>query len=161
MTQEVQDGNSVVGRSMRNTIVDMECEKCLQDAQKHQSTMPAAEIAYSTSWLKLWDMGMGPLGTASFQALFRELTRPVFVLQPCNHCNINHLCKLYFNHFISTHSNLGVCSTIVISQVAAGDRDIFCWQNSCCTSLRTHEFRFSFYSLLSILWLSWLPCIEH
>ena len=50
--------------------------KCLCDAQNHQSTALAAEIASSTSWLKLWDMALdhGHQGTVSLQALFRELT---------------------------------------------------------------------------------------
>ena len=38
--------------------MEMDWEKCLSDTQKHQSTAAAAEIASSTSWLKLWDMAM-------------------------------------------------------------------------------------------------------
>ena len=49
ITQEVLDGNSVCGRGMTRLIAKTDWEKCLRDAQNHQSTAVAAEIASSTS----------------------------------------------------------------------------------------------------------------
>ena len=64
------DGNSVCGRGMTRLIVKTDWEKCLCD---DQSTAMAAEIASSTSWLKLLDMALdhGHQGTVSLQALFQ------------------------------------------------------------------------------------------
>ena len=97
-------------------------EKCLREAQNHQSTALAAEIASSTSWLKLWDMALdhGHQGTVSLQALFRELTRPTFGSKPCHRCDIDHLHEPYFNHFISSHSTIGVSPTTIVRQLRPG-----------------------------------------
>ena len=125
--QEVLDGNSVCGRGMTRLIVKTDWGKCLRDAQNHQSTALAAEIASSTSWLKLWDMALdhGHQGTVSLQALFRELTRPAFGSKPCHRCDIDHLHEPYFNHFISSHCTIGVSPTTIVRQLADGDRDVF------------------------------------
>ena len=81
----------------------------------------AAEVASSISWLKLWDMALdySPRGTASLQALFRELTRPSFGSKPCHLCDIDHLCVPYFDHFISS---IEVSSDFIVHQLAEGDR---------------------------------------
>ena len=85
MTQGVLDGNSVAEvRGMSKSSLKLDWERCLCDARNHQSTAVAAEVASSISWLKLWDMALdySPRGTASLQALFRELTRPSFGSKP-------------------------------------------------------------------------------
>ena len=91
-------------------IAEVDWQKSLSDARNHHSTSVAAEIATFTSWLKLWDTALdyGPLGTASLQGLYRELTRPSFGSKPCHLCDINHLCGSYFNHFISSHSSIDI-----------------------------------------------------
>ena len=58
ITHEVLDDNSVCGRGMTRLIVKTGWEKCFRDAENHQSTAVAADIASSTSWLKLWDMAL-------------------------------------------------------------------------------------------------------
>jgi hypothetical protein len=93
-------------------VAEADWEKCLHDALDHQSTAAAAEIASSTSWLKLWDMALDH-GTASLQALFRELTRPEFGSKPCHRCDIDQLSGPYFNHFLSSHSTIGVTPSTI------------------------------------------------
>ena len=120
--------NSVCGHGIYDKV---DCEerlgeKCLRDAQNHQNTAVAAEIASSTSCIKLWDMALdhGHQGTV---ALFRELTRPTVGSKPCHRCDIDHLHEPYFNHFISSssHSTIGVSPTTIVRLLADGDRDVF------------------------------------
>ena len=127
MTQDVLDNNSVNVRGRTKLIVEIDWEKCLCDAKNHQSTQIVAEIASSTSWLKLWDMALdhGQQGTLSLQALFRELSRPCFGSTPCLRCDITSLEEQYFYHFISSHSNLQVSPSTIIRLLAEGDREIF------------------------------------
>lgn len=127
LTQEILDGVSVAGRSLTKRIVKQDWNKCLHEAKDHQSTAAAAEIASSTSWLKLWDIALdqGHLGTSSLKILFRELTRPSFGSKPCRHCDIDHLREPYFHHFITCHSNIGISPTIITRQLADGDQGLF------------------------------------
>ena len=121
VAQGVLDGNSVAEvRGMSKSSLKLDWERCLCDTRNHQSTVVAAEIASSISWLKLYS----PRGTASLQALFRELTRPSFGSKPCHLCDIDHLCVPYFDHFISSHSSIEVSSDFIVHQLAEGDRDI-------------------------------------
>ena len=87
----------------------------------------SAEIASSTSWLKLWDMALdhGQQGTLSLQTLFRELYRPCYGSTPCHRCDIESLEEHYFHHFISSHSNIWVSPSTIIHQLADGDPDVF------------------------------------
>ena len=73
VTQDILDGNSASARGWTKVIAEEDWEKCLCDAQIHQSTHIVAKIASSTSWLKLWDMALdhGQQGTLSLQTLFR------------------------------------------------------------------------------------------
>ena len=127
VTQDVLDGNSASARGRTKLIVKMDWEKCLCDAQSHQSTHVVAEIASSTSWLKLWDMALdhGQQGTLSLQTLFRELSRPCYGSKPCHRCDIESLEEHYFHHFISSHSNISVSPSTIIHQLADGDPDVF------------------------------------
>ena len=121
ITQEVLDGNTVCGRCMTRLIVKTDWGRCLRDAQNHQNTSVAAEIAFSTSWLKLWDMVLDHdhQETVSLQALYQELTRPAFGSKPCYRCDIDHLHETY------SHSTIGVSPTTIVRQLADGDRDVF------------------------------------
>ena len=67
ITQEVLDGNLVGRCGMAKLVAEADWKKCLRDALDHRSSAAAAEIATSTSWLKLWDMALdhGCNGTAS------------------------------------------------------------------------------------------------
>ena len=127
VTQDVLDGNSASARGRTKLIVKMDWEKCLCDAQSHQSTHVVAEIASSTSWLKLWDMALdhGQQGTLSLQTLFRELSRPCYGSKPCHRCDIESLEEHYFHHFISSHLNITVSPSTIIRQLADGDPDVF------------------------------------
>ena len=66
----------------------------------------------------------GHQGTVSLQSLFRELTRPAFGSKPCHRCEIDHIHEPYFNHFISSHSTIGVSPTTIVRQLADGDLDV-------------------------------------
>ena len=70
-THEVLDGNSVGVHGLSKSIVK---KKCLRNAQNHQSTVAAAEIASSTSWLKLRDMALdhGPWGLPHCKHCFED-----------------------------------------------------------------------------------------
>ena len=124
--------------------------KCLRDAQ---STALAAEIASSTSWLKLWDMALdhGHQGTVSLQALFRELTRPAFGSKPCHRLII-------FMNLTSTTSSppivrLGSALPPLFVNWLMETGMYSCLPNSVCTqsNLYTHFLYFYF------LCLFWLP----
>ena len=101
-TQDVLDGNSASACGRTKLIAEKDWEKCLCDAQIHQSTHIVAKIASSTSRLKLWDMALdhGQQGTVSLQTLFREISRPCYGSTPCHRCNIKSLEEDYFYHFI-------------------------------------------------------------
>ena len=109
ITQEVLDGNLVGRRGAAKLVAEADWMKCLRDALDHQSSAAAAaEIATSTSWLKLWDMALdhGCNGTASLQAMFRELTRPAVGSKPSYLFDIDQLNGPYFNHFLSSHCTI-------------------------------------------------------
>ena len=127
ITQDVLDDAYTSMCSMSKFLAEVDWQKSLSDARNHQSTSVAAEIAPFTSWLKLWDMALdyGPLGTASLQGLYRELTRPSFGSKPCHLCDIDHLCGSYFNHFISSHSSIDISSVSIIQQLKEADPGIF------------------------------------
>ena len=71
----------------------------------HSSTDVAAEIADSTSWLKIWDLALdyGPCGTSAIQALFKTMTRPVFGSASCGFCE-NSVTATYLEHSLSCQS---------------------------------------------------------
>ena len=127
MTQDVLDSNSVSARGRTKLIAETDWERCLCDAKNHQSTRIVAEIASSTSWLKLWDMSLdhGQQGTLSLQAVFRELSRPCFGSTPCPRCDISSIEEQYFHHFITCHSTLQVSPSTIIRLLAEGNWDLF------------------------------------
>ena len=127
ITQDVLDGAYTSMRSLSKFLAEVDWQKSLSDARNHHSTSVAAEIATFTSWLKLWDTALdyGPLGTASLQGLYRELTRPSFGSKPCHLCDINHLRGSYFNPFISSHSSIDISSVSIIQQLKEADPGVF------------------------------------
>ena len=127
ITQEVLDGNLVSRHGMAKLVAEADWKKCLHDALDHQNSAAAAEIATSTSWLKLWDMALdhGCNGTASLQAMFWELTRPAVGATPCYRCDIDKLNGPYFNHFLSSHCTIQVTPSIIIHLLADGDQSVF------------------------------------
>ena len=76
--------SALIGYPVRACAAGVECVWfCLSvcypvRAKTHSSTSVAAEIAESTSWLKIWDLALdyGPRGTSAIQALFSTMTRP-------------------------------------------------------------------------------------
>ena len=127
ITQEVLDGNLVGRHGMAKLVAEADWKKCLHDALDHQSSAAAAEIATSTSRLKLWDMALdhGCNGTASLQAMFWELTRPAVRAAPCYCCDIDKLNGPYFNHFSSSHCTIQVTPSTINRLLADGDQSIF------------------------------------
>ena len=112
---------------MAKLVVEADWKKCLRDALDHQSSAAAAEIATSTSRLKLWDMALdhGCNGTASLQAMFREPTRPAVESKPCYRCDIDQLNGPYFIHFLSSHCTIHVTPSTIIRLLADGDQSVF------------------------------------
>ena len=101
-TDTLLSGQSTL-KEIEREVLQSDWEDCTTEASRHNSTATAAQIATETSWMKLWDMALdyGPYDTDSLQALYRELTRPLF--QP----GICHICDAALDvpyTFIITHS---------------------------------------------------------
>ena len=75
--------------------------------------------------------------------------------RPCHRCDIDHLHEPYFNHFISSHSTIGVSPTTIVRQLADGDLDVL--PNSFCSQSNLMK-----YILISIFIFVplWLPLLN-
>ena len=76
----------------------------MSTASQRNSTIVAAHISSSASWLKLWDMALdhGPQGTSALQALYRTITKPK-TGQNCSICG-SIVEDTYFEHYTINHT---------------------------------------------------------
>ena len=101
--QRIKEGSSS-SREIRKELVELDFSSLLKESKTHSSTSVAAEIAESTSWLKIWDLALdyGPRGTSAIQAFFSIMTRPVYGSAPCAFCE-DSVTATYLGHFLSCH----------------------------------------------------------
>ena len=91
-------------KEVKKHILKVDWETCVSTASQHSSTIVAARICSSTSWLKLWDMALdhGPQGTSALQALYRTTTKPK-TGQNCSVCGST-VEDTYFEHYTINHT---------------------------------------------------------
>ena len=123
-TDTLLSGQSTL-KEIKREVLQSDWEDCTTEASRHNSTATAARIATETSWMKLWDMALdyGPYGTDSLQALYRELTRPLFQPGICHICDAA-LDVSYFHHYTLSHTPLSDPERIITSLLCAS-YDIF------------------------------------
>ena len=134
--------------------IAIDWEDCTTEASRHNSTATAAWIATETSWMKLWDMALnyGPYGTDSLQALYRELTRPLFQPGICHICDAA-LDVSYF--FIITHSltRLGLTQSGSSPPFSVLLTIFLCMPNISSNFITIRSYSFSFFMPCHCIWL--------
>ena len=101
--QRIKEGSSS-SREIKKELIDLDFSSLLEESKTHSSTSVAAEIAESTSWLKIWDLALdyGPRGTSAIQALFSTMTRTMCGSAPCGFCE-DSVTTTYLDHFLLCH----------------------------------------------------------
>ena len=101
--QRIKEGSSS-SREIKKELIDLDFSSLLEESKTHSSTSVAAEIAESTSWLKIWDLALdyGPRGTSAIQALFSTMTRTMCGSAPCGFCEES-VTTTYLDHFLLCH----------------------------------------------------------
>ena len=140
-------------KEIKREVLQSDWEDCTTEASRHNSTATAARIATETSWMKLWDMALdyGPYGTASLQALYRELTRPLFQPGICHICDAP-LDVSYFHHYTLSHTPLSDSERIITSLLCAS-RDIFMYAKHFKTIIRSYSSSFFVFMPCHCIWL--------
>ena len=101
--QRIKEGSSS-SREIKKELIDLDFSSLLEESKTHSSTSVAAEIAESTSWLKIWDLALdyGPRSTSAIQALFSTMTRTMCGSAPCGFCE-DSVTTTYLDHFLLCH----------------------------------------------------------
>ena len=91
-------------KEVKKHILKVDWETCVSTAGQRSSTIVAARISSSASWLKLWDVALdhGPQGTSALQPLYRTITKPK-TGQNCSICG-SIVEDTYFEHYTINHT---------------------------------------------------------
>ena len=102
--EQISVVESSSSREIKKEFIDLDFSLLLEESKTHFSTTVAAEIAESTSWLKIWDLALdyGPHGTSAIQALFSTMTKPMCGSPPCGFCE-DLVTATYLDHFLLCH----------------------------------------------------------